>query len=109
MHIGRFTAAGGGFVGRLHLMTQHVEMTLVPASLSDSDNTPDFRVLAGTQDELREIGAGWKQVGEKAGDYISILIDDPTFCQPIRANLFPGDSNAYVLVWSRAPRRDGAS
>jgi uncharacterized protein (DUF736 family) len=26
-----------------------------------------------------EIGAGWKRTGEKAGDYVSLQIDDPTF------------------------------
>ena len=38
-----------------------------------------------------EVGAGWKRTGEKAGDYVSLLLDDPALTQPIRANLFQSD------------------
>ncbi len=38
----------------------------------------------------------------------SIQIDDPTFVQPLRANLFQGDGNSHVLVWSRPTKREAA-
>ena len=38
-----------------------------------------------------EVGAGWKRNGEKAGDYVSLHLDDPSLRQPIRANLFQAD------------------
>lgn len=106
MRIGTFTAADGGFAGHLHTLTLDLELTLVPAENSDSENSPDFRVIAGEGDQAREVGAGWKHVGEKAGDYIAIQIDDPTFVQPLRANLFQGDGNSHVLVWSRPTKRE---
>ena len=55
-----------------------------------------------------EIGAGWKRTGERAGEYIALLIDDPALPQPIRANLFRGDDagNAWSLHWSRLQKRD---
>ncbi|PWJ80076.1 uncharacterized protein DUF736, partial [Mesorhizobium loti] len=49
----------------------------------------------------------WKRSSEKAGDYVSIQLDDPTFAQPIRANLFRnGDDKAsWSLHWSRPRER----
>lgn len=108
MRIGTFVAADGGFAGHLHTLTFDIDLVLVPAESSDSENAPDYRVIAGSDDEAREVGAGWKQVGEKAGDYISLQIDDPSFVQPLRANLFKDDGNAHVLVWSRPSRREKA-
>ena len=106
MRIGSFVAAGGGFAGHLHTLTLDIDLTLVPADSPGSENAPDFRVMAGDGDAAREVGAGWKHVGEKAGDYVSIQIDDPSFVQPLRANLFKGDANSHVLVWSRPSRRE---
>lgn len=105
MRIGTFTAADGGFAGHLHMLALDIDLVLLPIDPSDSENAPDFRVMAGSDDEAREVGAGWKHVGEKAGDYVAIQIDDPMFTQPLRANLFQGDRNAHVLVWSRPSRR----
>ena len=108
MKIGTFIAADGGFAGHLHTLTLDIDLTLVPADPSDSENAPDYRVMAGEGDEAREVGAAWKHVGEKAGDYLSLQIDDPAFIQPLRANLFQDDDNAHVLVWSRPSRREKA-
>lgn len=109
MRIGTFVAADGGFAGHLQTLTLDIDLVLVPADASDSENAPDYRVIAGEGDEAREVGAGWKHVGEKAGDYVSVQIDDPAFVQPLRANLFKGENNGHVLVWSRASKRDVAS
>lgn len=108
MKIGTFIAADGGFAGHLHTLALDIYLTLVPADPSDSENAPDYRVMAGEGDNAREIGAAWKHVGEKAGDYLSLQIDDPAFIQPLRANLFKDDGNAHVLVWSRPSRREKA-
>ncbi|RVT38740.1 DUF736 domain-containing protein [Sphingobium algorifonticola] len=109
MRIGTFRAAGGGYNGQLRTLSLSIEISLVPADLSDSENAPDFRVVAGEDEGAREIGAGWKHVGEKAGDYVSLQIDDPSFLQPLRANLFKGDDDGHVLVWSRPSRREKAN
>ena len=109
MRIGTFRAAGGGYNGQLRTLSLSIEISLVPADPSDSENAPDFRVVAGDDEDAREIGAGWKHVGEKAGDYVSLQIDDPSFLQPLRANLFKGDDDGHVLVWSRPSRREKAN
>ncbi len=54
-----------------------------------------------------EIGAGWKRTGEKAGEYVSLLLDDPALAQPIRANLFQSgsDKSVWSLNWNRPQNR----
>ena len=109
MKIGLFIAADGGFAGHLTTLTLDIDLVLLPVDASENDNAPDFRVIAGSDDEAREVGAGWKHVGEKAGDYVAIQIDDPMFVKPLRANLFKGENNGHVLVWSRQTKREPAS
>ena len=55
-----------------------------------------------------EIGAGWKRTGERAGEYIAVVMDDPALPQPIRANLFRNDDAGkdWSLHWSRPAKRD---
>jgi uncharacterized protein (DUF736 family) len=106
MQIGTFAATPDGFTGRLHSLALDVELTLVPAERTDSENGPDYRVMVGDGDDAREVGAGWKRVGDKAGAYVAVQIDDPAFVQPLRANLFQADAVTHVLLWNRPPRRD---
>ncbi|GAA2888430.1 hypothetical protein GCM10010837_47980 [Aminobacter niigataensis] len=62
-----------------------------------------FRVLLGG-DEGVEIGAGWKHVGECAGDYVSVQPDSPFCPRPLRANLFrSGDDMLLGDCTDRGP------
>jgi uncharacterized protein (DUF736 family) len=106
MRIGTFTATDDGYAGRLHTLSLDVALALVPASPSDNASAPDYRVMAGEGDNAREVGAAWKQVSDKAGDWIAVRIDDPSFARPLRASLFHGSDNERVLVWSRPVRRE---
>jgi uncharacterized protein (DUF736 family) len=108
MRIGYFVKGDGGYAGHLHTLSLDIELVLVDVERSENESAPDFRVIAGSDDEAREVGAGWKHVGEKAGDYVAIQLDDPMFIQPLRANLFQGDGNGHVLVWNRPTKRDAA-
>ena len=105
--IGQFTREGSGFTGRVHTLTLYRELTIVPADPSDAENVPDFRVHHGA-DDGPEIGAGWKRTGEKAGEYLSILLDDPALPQPIRANLFRDDDagSSWSLHLTRLKPRE---
>ena len=104
--IGQFTRDKSGFTGRIHTLTVDRDLILVPAESSDAQNAPDYRIHLGGADGP-EIGAGWKRTGEKAGNYVSLVIDDPSLTQPIRANLFQSgeDKSAWVLNWNRPPKR----
>ena len=104
--IGQFTRDKSGFTGRIQTLFLDRDLSLVPAESSDAENAPDYRVHFG-DGEGPEIGAGWTRTGEKAGEYVSLLIDDPVLAQPIRANLFRStdDHSAWVLNWNRPPTR----
>ncbi len=104
--IGQFTRDKSGFAGRIHTLCICHNLSLVPTEPSDAENAPDFRIHLGDADGP-EIGAGWKRTGEKAGDYVSLVIDDPSLTQPIRANLFLSgdDKSMWVLNWNRPPKR----
>ncbi len=105
--IGQFSRTKSGYAGRVRTLTIDAELVLVPADNSDAENAPDFRIHLGPDEEGPEVGAGWKRTGEKAGDYVSLQIDDPTFGHPIRANLFQSadDKSAWGLHWNRPPKR----
>jgi uncharacterized protein (DUF736 family) len=108
--IGTFKRTKTGISGRIRTLALDAELILVPVDKRDAENAPDYRIHLGDVDGSEvgpEVGAGWKRTGEKAGDYISLQLDDPSFRQPIRANLFQADDKgmAFTLLWSRPPRR----
>ncbi|TPK84550.1 DUF736 domain-containing protein [Mesorhizobium sp. B2-4-17] len=100
--IGEFTRTQTGYSGRIRTLSLNFDVAVVEAEANDTENAPDYRVHVGGEDGPA-IGAGWKRTSEKAGAFVSLQIDDPTFAQPIRANLFQnGDDNkSWSLQWSR--------
>mgnify|MGYP002393097759 FL=1 len=109
--IGEFTRDETGFVGHLTTLVLNQDVIIIAAEPTEVENAPQYRVhvFDGMNNEPgAEIGAGWKRSGEKAGEYVALLIDDPTFPHPIRANLFLDDDagSAWSLHWSR-PRDRG--
>jgi uncharacterized protein (DUF736 family) len=98
-NIGAFQKTKTGWSGRIRTLVIDVEGVLIAARKSDADNAPDFRIHI----------AAWKETGEKAGDYLSLQLDDLTLAQPIRANLFRSDNDesAWSLHWNRPKPRDG--
>ena len=104
--IGHFTRTKSGYTGRIHTLTLDRELTLLPAETSDAENAPDYRVHSG-DGSGPEVGAAWKRTGEKAGDYLSLQLDDPAFDRPLRANLFQLDAenDTWTLQWNRPPKR----
>ena len=104
--IGQFTRDETGFTGRIHTLTLSRELIIVPAEHSDAENAPAYRIHYGDADGP-EVGAAWTRTGEKAGEYVSLQLDDPTFEHPIRANLFQSadDKSAWGLHWNRPPKR----
>ena len=106
--IGMFQRCENGFAGRIDTLMLARDITLDIAEVQNSENAPDYRVYAGDTDGP-EIGAGWKRTGERAGDYVAIIIDDPILPQPIRANLFRNgaDGSSWSLHWNRADRAGG--
>ncbi len=104
--IGQLTRSKSGFSGHVRTLTLDIALVLVPAEPSDAENAPDYRLHLGEEDGP-EVGAGWKRSSEKAGNFVSLLIDDPVFMQPIRANLFQSadDKTVWTLHWNRPSKR----
>jgi len=104
--IGEFTCEKTGYSGRIHTLSLNLDVAIVQAETSETENAPDYRIHIG--DDGPEIGAGWKRSSEKAGEFVSILLDDPTLAQPIRANLFQNgsDKTSWSLHWNRQQKRD---
>lgn len=101
--IGTFTRTSSGFAGRVRTLSFDTEFAIVP---TDAENAPDYRVHLNDPDGP-EVGAGWTRTGERAGEFVAIVLDDPVFLAPIRARLFrdADDDTAWSLHWNRLPRR----
>ncbi len=105
--IGQFVRDEAGLIGNLATLLLQQDIIIIPTEPSDAENAPDYRVhvFDGMNNETGPvIGAGWKRTGEKAGEYVALLIDDPTFPHPIRANLFrddeAGNARSQSGAWS---------
>lgn len=105
--IGEFTREETGFTGRIQTLALACELSIVPVDPSDVENAPNYRIHLGADDNGPEIGAAWTESSEKAGEYLSLLIDDPSFPQPVRARLFQNgaDAASWSLHWSRPQKR----
>ena len=74
--IGTFTRTSDGFSGSIQTLTLKRDVIIiVPAIATETDNAPNYRVMAGDV----EIGAGWKRRGSAAGDP-----PEPTGSRPAR-------------------------
>lgn len=104
-HIGTFIRTTDGYTGTIKTLSLNAKVRFIPAKSTEGENAPDYRLVVGTDSE---IGAGWKRVGEKAGDYVSVVLDDPNFVQPIHANLIraDGEQKNFVLLWRRPGKRE---
>lgn len=104
--IGTFTRTATGFAGRIRTLFFDTEFVIVSADPAAGENTPDFRIHLGDEDGP-EVGAGWTRHGERAGEFVAIVLDDPVLLAPIRARLFrdADDDAAWSLHWTRLPRR----
>ncbi|WP_283179949.1 DUF736 domain-containing protein [Gemmobacter sp. 24YEA27] len=105
--IGQFTRTASGYSGQVRTLSLDVELTFVPTDNPDTEKAPAYRIHLRDEDGP-EVGAGWKHTGESAGPYISVVLDDPVFPQPIRARLFQSDEEGrdWNLRWTRAKKRD---
>ena len=96
--IGHFVADTDGYVGSIRTLTIQAKLRLVAIDNKTKEDGPDFRILFGLQD----VGAAWKAKTHEAEprDYLSAMIDDPMFPEPLRGALFE-DNGKLSLVWRR--------
>lgn len=105
--IGQFTRTPSGYSGRVRTLSFDLELTFVPAENADVENAPAYRIHLGGEDGP-EVGAGWKHTGDRAGAFISVVLDDPVFAHPVRARLFQSDEDGHDwgLHWTRQRKRE---
>jgi uncharacterized protein (DUF736 family) len=108
--IGTFKKTGSEYVGEIvTLSVQAKAVRIIPEDSTPNDNAPSHRVFVGRA----EIGAAWSKRSTEGRDYLSLKLDDPSFTQPIYANLFDdtvieGGEETFSLIWSRPnTRRNG--
>ena len=96
--IGHFVADTDGYVGTIRTLTIQAKLRLVAIDNKTKEDGPDFRIVFGMQ----EVGAAWKARTHEAEprDYLSAMIDDPMFPEPLRGALFE-DNGKLSFVWRR--------
>lgn len=105
--IGHFVRTQLSYAGRVRTLSLNLPLVFVPSDHSDAEQAPDYRIRVGDEDGV-EVGAGWVQSGDRAGTYVSVLLDDPSLGKPIRARLFQSDKSGrdWGLHWTRRKKRD---
>ncbi len=103
--IGTFTFSNEQFTGSVQTLNLNIKCRIAPVADKRTDDSPDYRVVAGNGYEL---GVAWAKVSRADRGYLSIAIDDPSLPAPIYARLIesgatPGE---HDLLWSRARRAD---
>lgn len=112
--IGQFTRLRGIYTGTIRTLMFDRHIVLVPTNQPDVQGQPHYSIHIKDADGP-EVGVAWKRTGERAGEFISLALDDPTLPAPIRANLFQRDTDKkeWVLIWkregNRQPRADEAT
>ena len=102
--IGTFkSTANNEFTGEiLTLSVQAKNVRVAPDTRANGENAPSHRVFVGRA----EIGAAWSKTSNEGRNYLSLKVDDPSFSNPIYANLFEDeDGDTHSLIWSRPARR----
>jgi uncharacterized protein (DUF736 family) len=79
-------------------LTLSAPARIVPNRKKRSESSPDYFVKLGDSD----LGVGWKAVsgGDDPKEYVRIVLDDPSFAEPVQAALFANETGAD-LVWTR--------
>ncbi|MCW6511319.1 DUF736 domain-containing protein [Lichenifustis flavocetrariae] len=103
--IGSFKKIGTGYTGEITtLSVQAKNVKIVHEETRTSEGAPHYRIFVGRA----EIGAAWIKRSNEGRGYLSLKLDDPSFSNPIFANLFEDDSaESHSLVWSRPSKRNG--
>ena len=103
--ISTFKKTGNAYTGEIVTLSVQIKGVLVTLDLyAEGNNAPSHMVLVGRA----EIGAAWTKRSREGRDYLSLTLDDPSFRQPIFANLIDdADGEGASLIWSRPNNRRG--
>ena len=96
--IGTFAPTTDGYVGTIRTLTMRAKVRLVAIDKKLRDDQPDFKIMLGQH----EVGVAWKAKTHETEprEYLSAVIDDPMFAEPLRGALFEESGNLN-FVWRR--------
>ena len=97
--IGIFSAVNDGYAGIIRTLSVNARVKILANDRKETESAPDFRILLGTI----EIGAAWRRIKQGTDQsYLRVRLDDPSWPQPIWANLTEaGEDGTVRLIWRR--------
>jgi len=104
--IGTFKkSANGEFFGEIVTLSLQAKNARIVANHNQtSESAASHRVYVSQV----EIGLVWPKRSPDDRNYLSVMLDDPSFNAPIYASLFDDESGErYTLVWSRSHKANG--
>jgi uncharacterized protein (DUF736 family) len=108
MIIGNFTynKAQDTYTGELATLEVGARKVMFRPIEARTEKAPNYRVVSQSKTGDVEFGAAWKKRSEEGRDYLSVKLDDPALTQALNCALVEaGDSEAFILVWSRDNRK----
>jgi uncharacterized protein (DUF736 family) len=108
MIIGNFdyNEAQDTFTGELATLEVGARTVMFRPNEAKTDKAPNYRIVSVTKTGDVEFGAAWKKRSEEGRDYLSVKLDDPALTQPLNCALVEaGNSEGFILVWSRDSRK----
>ena len=108
MIIGNFTydQARDSYTGELATLEVGARKVAFRPAEARSEKAPQYRVVGLSKSGDVEFGAAWKKRSEEGRDYLSVKLDDPALTQALNCALVEtGDSEDFILVWSRDTRK----
>lgn len=94
-------------VGEITTLEFQYKIRLIPAKSKFDNKAPDYQVvmeLSGGRNI--QVGGAWKAKSNYTNtEYISILIDDPSFSKELRVTAFKGDGDEWNISWRRQESR----
>ena len=104
MILGRFIETPDGcLIGHIRtVFLRSDKVVFEPISATTNAKMPAFRIY--TADEI-ELGAAWRKATKDGLVYFDVVLDDPTFAQPVQCRLSPmRDKPGFILIWERSSR-----
>ncbi len=99
--IGFFTRDEDGFIGRIDTLSFQHKAVILPRLGSQKKHSSDYMVYA----DGVELGEAWRHTNETGKVFLTLRLDDPSFCHRIDCQLVSDDKRLpfgnYRLVWSR--------
>lgn len=96
MQIGTFKRDGVGYSGHIRTLTLDIGITLEPVR-SSNEKAPHFRAFSG----VHEVGIAFRKTSERGNEYLSVVLDDPSFARAVWCNLLLSDRDELPLMWDR--------